>query len=99
MLLEIIEVANAKNNKQYHKLTIDGKHYNFFGDMKDLKAGDQVLCDFEVKGQYTNLKTIVKQDGAVVEKVPSVAVKNDTLKDVLILIRDMCNNKLNELQK
>lgn len=64
MRLDKIEKATAKNNKSYHKLTVDGKLYNYFGELGELKEGDGVVCTFETKGEYTNLKTIAKGSNA-----------------------------------
>ena len=60
MKLEKIEQATARTGQTYNKLTIDGKNYNFWGEIKDLKVGDEVLCEFETKGKFTNLKGIDK---------------------------------------
>lgn len=60
MKLEKIEQATAKNNSIYHKLTIDGKTYVYWNELGDLKTGDEVICQFEKKGQYRNLIDIKK---------------------------------------
>lgn len=58
MKLEKIDKGIAKSGVPFFKLTIDAKNYNYFGDLGDIKEGDSVLCEFETKGQYTNLKKI-----------------------------------------
>ena len=65
MKLESIEKATAKTGAVYFKLSIDGKNYNFFGEIGDLKIGDEVKCAFEQKGQYTNLVGIEKASQSV----------------------------------
>ena len=63
MIINGIEQATAKTGNPYKKLTIDGKTYNYFDDLKGLKVNDNVECTFETNGKYTNLKTIKKSDG------------------------------------
>ena len=60
MKLEKIETATAKTGSPFFKLTIDGKNYNYFGELEDVKAGDFVLCEFKTSGKYTNLAKITK---------------------------------------
>ena len=61
MKLENVETAIAKTGNPYLKLTIDGKIYNFFGEIADdIAIGDIVQCEFETKGKFTNLKAIRK---------------------------------------
>ena len=60
MRLEKIEKATAKTGAGYLKLTIDGKNYNYFGELGDVKEGDFVVCEFETKGKFTNMKNISK---------------------------------------
>ena len=60
MKLEKIEQAVTVKGNTYNKLTIDGKTYNFFGDMLNLQVGDDVLCQFKVSGKFTNLESIEK---------------------------------------
>lgn len=63
MKLEKIENATAKTGVPYLKLTIDGKEWVFFGELGDVKIGDNVLCEFKTEGKYTNLKKITKSNG------------------------------------
>lgn len=73
MKLELIETNTAKNGAVYKVMTIDGKKYNFFGDTEGIHPGAEVLCEFETKGQFTNLKSIEKcetsKPGAVTASV------------------------------
>lgn len=60
MKLEKIEQKTAKSGSAYLQLGIDGKSYNYFGTLGDIKLGDEILCEFETKGKFTNLKAIEK---------------------------------------
>lgn len=60
MKVENIDKATTQKGSLYHKLTIDGKIYNYFDDLGNIKVGDDVLCEFETKGKFTNLKSIEK---------------------------------------
>jgi len=60
MILQKIEIATTKTGNTYRKLTLDGKTYNFFGELQDIAIGDTVLCEFETSGKFTNLKSIEK---------------------------------------
>ena len=60
MKLEKIETATAKTGNPFFKLTIDGKNYNYFGEIGEIKVGDFVLCEFKTSGKYTNLAKITK---------------------------------------
>ena len=63
MKLEKIETAKAKTGAVYWILTIDAKKYNLWAEPKGVSEGDFVTCEFETKGAYTNLKSIVKASG------------------------------------
>lgn len=62
MKLQKIEKKVAKNGSDYYSLTVDDLTYNFWEDLGELKEGDEVDCQFEKKGIYTNLITIRKSN-------------------------------------
>lgn len=66
MRLEKIEQAQAQNGTPYLKVTIDGKAYNYWKPLEDMKVGDFVECEFQKKGQYTNLMDMKKINYQVV---------------------------------
>ena len=57
MKLEKIEQKTAKTGNPYSLLTIDGKSYSWFNEL-NASVGDNVLCEFEQNGKYTNLASI-----------------------------------------
>ena len=69
MQIESIEQAKASNGAIFHKLKLDGKSYNYFGEFKGFVVGDEIEAEFEQKGQYTNLKSIKKADGLTQQKI------------------------------
>lgn len=71
MQINKIEQKQAKSGAIFHKLTIDGKTYNTFEPLGDLKVGDIVECEFVQSGEYTNIKTIKKTgEGSINTPLP-----------------------------
>lgn len=80
MKLQKIEKSVAKTGAEYLKLTIDGKTYNYFKEI-DVAEGDEVLCQFEKNGQYTNLTNIEK---VITQKIVQNNVVQEARHDVII---------------
>jgi hypothetical protein len=59
MKLEKIEKKTSPKGTNYNQLTIDGKKYNWFGEI-DFSEGNEVECKFKTEGEYTNLTAIQK---------------------------------------
>ena len=77
MKLEKIEEAIAKTGNAYKKLTIDGKAYNFFDVFpQGLNVGDDVTCEFQKKGEYTNLVKLEKASDEPKEQIAGTIIRN-----------------------